>query len=120
MTRPAVAAEIVVRSAWAKLIVNGSSAEQPSPATANATTPAAASPSDSAAMATNATASTNGSTWYVLRVGNQRWSQAKSTRPTVTIAQNAVRANAATVVDAPISPVISSWDQLPFIVSHSP
>ena len=41
-------------------------------------------------------------------------------RPTVTIAQNAVRATAASVVDAPSSPVMSSCDQLPLTVSQMP
>ena len=53
-------------------------------------------------------------------LGNRRWIAANSTRPTVTIAQNVVRAMAATVVEAPSSLVMSSWDQLPFIVSQMP
>ena len=38
----------------------------------------------------------------------------------MTIAQNAVRASDATVVEAPSSLVMSSCDQLPFIVSQMP
>ena len=53
-------------------------------------------------------------------MGNQRWIEANSTRPTVTIPQNAVSASAAAVVEAPSSLVMSSWDQLPFIVSQMP
>src|SRR5262245_5991509 len=45
---------------------------------------------------------------------------ANRTRPTVTIAQNVVRASEATAVDAPSSLVMYSCDQLPFIVSHTP
>ena len=45
---------------------------------------------------------------------------ANSTRPTVTITQNVVRATAATVVDAPTSVVMSICDQLPFSVSQMP
>jgi hypothetical protein len=71
-------------------------------------------------MTTNAPAKTNGSTWYVRWVGNHRWIEANSTRPTVTIAQNVVRATAAVVVEAPSSVVMSSCDQLPFIVSQMP
>ena len=41
-------------------------------------------------------------------------------RPKVTIAQKVVSAIAATVVDAPSSLVMSSWDQLPLTVSHTP
>ena len=45
---------------------------------------------------------------------------AKRTRPTVTIAQKAVRATAAVVVEAPSSLVMSSCDQFPLTVSHTP
>jgi len=38
----------------------------------------------------------------------------------VTIAQKAVSAIDASVTDAPCSVVMSSWDQLPFIVSQIP
>ena len=38
----------------------------------------------------------------------------------MTIAQNVVRAIAATVVEAPTSVVMSSCDQLPFSVSQMP
>ena len=44
----------------------------------------------------------------------------EGTRPKVTIAQNTVRAIAAYVVEAPRRLVMSSWDQLPFTVSHTP
>ncbi len=71
-------------------------------------------------MSTNAPASTNGSTWYVSLGGKTRWTAAKKTRPTVTIAQNAVSARAACVVDAPSSLVMSSCDQLPLTVSQMP
>ena len=53
-------------------------------------------------------------------VGNQRWIEAKMTRPMVTIAQNVVSASEATVVEAPSSLVMSSWDQLPLSVSQMP
>ena len=43
-----------------------------------------------------------------------------STRPTVTIAQKAVSAIDASVAEAPCSVVMSSCDQLPFIVSQMP
>ncbi len=39
---------------------------------------------------------------------------------TVTIAQKAVSARAAAVVEAPSSLVMSSWAQLPFRVSQTP
>ena len=71
-------------------------------------------------MSTNAPASRKGRTWYVTRAGSRRWTAAKRTRPTVTIAQNAVRASAPAVVDAPSSLVRSSCDQLPFRVSQTP
>jgi hypothetical protein len=38
----------------------------------------------------------------------------------VTIPQNAVKASAACVVDAPTSLVMSSWAQFPLIVSQTP
>jgi hypothetical protein len=38
----------------------------------------------------------------------------------VTIAQKTVSATAASVVEAPSSLVMSSWDQLPLTVSHTP
>src|SRR5262245_9983004 len=120
MTHPAAAAEIVTSSSSAKLIVSGSSAEQPSPASPNASTPTAVLPSEREAVSTNATARTNGSSRYVRSAGNCRWIDAKSTRPSVTIAQNVVRVRDATAVEAPSSVVMSIWDQLPFIVSHSP
>ena len=44
-------------------------------------------------MSTNVTASTKGSTRYVTPGGNQRWIAANSTRPTVTMPQNAVSAS---------------------------
>ena len=57
---------------------------------------------------------------YVVRGGSQFWTAAKTTRPTVTIAQKAVSAIAAMVVEAPSSLVMSSCDQLPFTVSQTP
>ena len=54
------------------------------------------------------------------RAGSQRTMAANSTRPTVTMAQNAVSASAAWVVDAPSCEVISCCDQLPFMVSQIP
>ena len=53
------------------------------------------------------------------RVGNRRWTAAKNTRPSVTLAQNAVSASDAIVVDAPSS-FMSSEAQFPFIVSQIP
>ena len=64
---------MATRSAWAKLMVSGSSAEQPRPARPKARTPATSLPDGRAAMATNAAASTNGSRWYVRWLGNRRW-----------------------------------------------
>ncbi len=52
-------------------------------------------------------------------MGNRIWIAAKSTRPRVTEAQNAVNANDAIVVDAP-SCFMSIDAQLPFIVSQIP
>ena len=54
MTRPAVAPDITTRSAWAKLMVSGSSAEHPRPASPNASRPAAVLPLDSDAMVASA------------------------------------------------------------------
>ena len=54
-----------------------------------------------------------------VRGGIQRPIAAKSRRPTVTMAQKAVRASAAWVVEAP-SEAISCSDQLPFMVSQMP
>jgi hypothetical protein len=71
-------------------------------------------------MSTNAPASRNGRKWYVTRAGSQVCTAAKKTRPSVTMPQNAVRARAACVVDAPSSLVRSSCDQLPFRVSQMP
>ena len=45
---------------------------------------------------------------------------AKTTRPRVTIPQNAASASAACVAEAPSCLVISSCDQLPAIVSQPP
>src|ERR1700735_4684552 len=101
------------------LIVRGSSAEQPSPARAKAPTDASGECLGSTAITRNAPASRNGRMWYVARLGSQRWIAANSTRPAVTTAQNAVSATAA-VVDATPSEVMSSWDQLPFMVSQNP
>ena len=52
-------------------------------------------------------------------VGNRRSIAANPIRPTVTIPQKAPNASDACVTDAP-SWVISSCDQLPFIVSQMP
>jgi len=52
------------------------------------------------------------------RAGSHRPTAANSTRPAVTMAQNAASASEAWVADAPRPVVISSWDQLPFIVSQ--
>ena len=71
-------------------------------------------------MSTNAPASRKGRKWYVTRAGSRRWTAAKMTRPSVTIAQKAVRANAAAVCDAPSSLVRSSCAQLPLSVSQTP
>src|SRR5580658_9776012 len=101
------------------LIVSGSSAEQPSPARAKAPTDASGACFGSTAITRNAPASRNGRMWYVARLGSQRWIAANRTRPAVTTAQNAVSATAA-VVDATPSEVMSSWDQLPFMVSQNP
>src|SRR6202034_4953647 len=101
------------------LIVSGSSAEQPRPARAKAPTDASGACLGSTAITRNAPASRNGRMWYVARLGSQRWIAANSTRPAVTTAQNAVSATAA-VVDATPSEVMSSWDQLPFMVSQNP
>src|ERR1700735_543729 len=101
------------------LIVSGSSAEQPSPARAKAPTDASGAGLGSTAITRNAPASRNGRMWYVARLGSQRWIAANSTRPAVTTAQNAVSATAA-VVDTTPSEVMSSWDQLPFMVSQNP
>ena len=60
---------MATRSSWAKLIVSGRSAEQPSPASPKASTPATEPPSGRAAMATNAAASTNGSSRYTRVAG---------------------------------------------------
>ena len=54
------------------------------------------------------------------RSGSRPPMPANSTRPTVTIAQNAASANEAWVAEAPRRVVMSSCDQLPFIVSQSP
>ena len=72
-------------------------------------------------MSTNAPARTNGSTWYVQlarepRAGSPRRGPARR----VTIAQNAVSASDAAVVDAPRSLVMSSCAQLPLTVSQMP
>ena len=54
------------------------------------------------------------------RSGSHRPMAPNSTRPTVTMAQNAASASEAWVADAPSRVVMSSWDQLPFIVSQMP
>ena len=58
--------------------------------------------------------------WKVTRGANHRPIDANSTRPTVTIAQKAVSASDAWVRVAPTSDVMSSWAQLPFMVSQIP
>jgi hypothetical protein len=57
-------------------------------------------------MTTNMPASRNGRTWYVVRTASQRSAAAKTTRPTVTMAQKTVSAIAASVVEAPSSLVV--------------
>src|SRR6516164_8370300 len=96
MMPPATAADMAVSSSSPKLIVSGSRAEQPSPASANTAIPAPAAPRGSTATSTNVT------------------------RPTVTMPQNTASANEACVAEAPTRVVRSSWDQLPFIVSQMP
>ena len=120
MTAPATEPDIARSCSWLKLIVSGRSAEHPSPAMPNATMPSPGLPAGSAATARSAAASTNGSTWYARRVGNDRWISANRMRPTVTIAQNAVRAREAWVAVAPTFFVMSTWAQLPFMVSQMP
>jgi hypothetical protein len=56
----------------------------------------------------------------VVLVGSHRWTRANRTRPAMTMAQKVVRASAAWVVDAPSCLVMSSWAQLPFMVSQMP
>src|SRR5580693_3540696 len=104
---------------WPKLIVSGSSAEQPNPASPNATMPSPPAPLGSTEISANAPARMNGSTWYASRLGNQRWTAANSTRPSVTMAQNTVSASEAMIADTR-SEVRSSCDQFPFIVSQNP
>ena len=108
------------RSRSPKLMVSGSRAEQPRPASAKMAMPATASPRGSTATSTKVTTSTNGRTWYVTRSGSHRPIAANRTRPTVTIPQNRASANEACVAEAPTRLVRSSWDQLPFIVSQIP
>jgi len=101
------------------LIASGSRAEQPSPARPKAATDSAGASLGSAAISANAIASRNGRQWKVTRVGSHRCTAANSTRPAVTTAQNAVSAIEAADAFMP-SEVMSSWDQLPFIVSQKP
>ena len=108
------------RSSWPKLMVSGSSAEQPEPGQPERDDPGAGAPSGSAAMSTNVADQHERQEVVGPRGGSQRSIAAKSTRPTVTIAQNAVRATRRRVVEAPSSLVMSSCDQLPFIVSQMP
>ena len=79
----------------------------------------AGSSSGSCEIATNTATSSTGNTRYVTRVGIQRCRAANPTRPMVTLAQNAVSASEACVVDAPMS-FMSSDAQFPFIVSQMP
>src|SRR6185503_16428650 len=101
-------------------MVRGRSAEHPNPARPNATIPAVADPLGSRAIATRATAATNGRTWYVRDSGKLRSIAANRTRPTVTIAQNVVSATDAIVAVAPTVPVMYSVAQFPFMVSTTP
>ena len=120
MTPPATPADIVGSALCPKLMDSGSSAEQPSPASPKTRTPSQGSSCGSAAVRVKVPTSTSGRMWNVTRADNQRPIDANSTRPAVTIAQNAVRASDAWVVVAPSSDVMSSWDQLPFMVSQMP
>ena len=63
MTRPASAAEMLTSLSCPKLIVSGSRAEQPNPASAKAGTLSTGARGGSAEIAAKAPASTNGSRW---------------------------------------------------------
>src|SRR5688572_9084986 len=97
MTMPGIAAEIATSCSCPKLIVRGSKAEHPKPASANARTPRPGEPLGRAATSASEAASQNGRIRYVQRVGNQRRMAANRTRPTVTMAQNVARATEAQV-----------------------
>ena len=91
-----MAAPIVTRSRWPKLIVSGSSAEQPRPARPNTSTPAAPSPlGQQRRQAERDGGHERQQPVRARRRGTGARSPRTATRPTVTIAQNAVRASEA-------------------------
>ena len=118
MSPPATDADITTSSSWPKLIVSGSSAEQPMPASPNASdaerrfvaraAPRSRRTRPRARRAAGGTCAGSGSGG-----GSRRRARDRASRD----AQNAVSASDAIVVDAP-SCFMSSDAQLPFIVSQ--
>src|SRR5260370_37503534 len=108
---------MVVNSSSAKLMVSGSSAEQPRPASAKATMPRYGWLVGRKEMAKKAIATMKGKTSQVRRSGNHFSIAAKRIRPAVTVPQNVVSASDATVGLAPSFFVMYRDAQLPFIVS---
>ena len=80
--------------------MRGSSAEQPRPARPNAAAPSPGVEDGANAVATKASAITQGSRRKVLGPDSQRSIEAKSTRPAVAAAQNSVSVTAASPAGA--------------------
>ena len=87
-------------SAAPRLMVSGSSAEQPSPARPKATAPAAVDEAGTSEIAMSARPITQGRRRNVVRAGSQRAMVANRIRPAVAAAQNAVRATDASPAGA--------------------
>ena len=84
--------------------MSGSSAEQPSPARPKLAAPRPGADAGTSAVATKASAITQGSSRKVVRAGSQRSMAANRTRPAVAAAQNSVSARAARLAGACSTP----------------
>src|SRR5262249_53481717 len=102
------------------LMVNGSSAEQPRPASAKATMPRYGLPFGRKAVMSKAAPTTQGRTRQVRCSGNHRPMAAKTIRPAVTVPPKVVRARDARAVLAPRFCVMQREVQLAFIVLQMP
>ena len=110
------------RSRWPKLIVSGSSAEQPRPARPNTSTPRPRVARRAAARpAASATAATNGSSRYVARLREARARSPRTgpARPSPSPRTSSARSTRSPST-RPIVPVMYSVAQLPLVVSTMP
>ena len=84
---------MAVNSFWPKLIVSGSSAEQPSPASAKVKTPSTGFVFGAHALAIKAAVTTSGKIRQTISSGSHFSMTAKRIRPAVTVLQKIVSAS---------------------------